>query len=166
MFKNIGSKKNRPDWVYISIIILCLILGLFFYKTAEAGIIDWLLGGVRIVEVKAEVAEPKTLDSEIDRLAIKYGVSSSTAREIIKCESSMYSEAVNHNRLSDGTIWSSDRFHFQINDYYHEATMKRLGLDYYNQWDSLEYGFILLKEQGTKPWKASQKCWQSKIDSI
>jgi hypothetical protein len=48
---------KKHGWVYISIIILCLILGLFFYKTAEAGIIDWLLGGVRIVEVEAKEIE-------------------------------------------------------------------------------------------------------------
>jgi hypothetical protein len=109
--------------------------------------------------IKEEVVIPKTLDSEIDRLSIKYNIASSTARAIIKCESQMYGSAVNYNRLPDGTVWSEDRGPFQINDYFHKDTMTKLGLDYYDQFDSLEYGFILLSSQGVGPWKASRACW-------
>jgi len=105
----------------------------------------------------------KTLEGEIDRLSIKYNVASSTSRAIITCESQMYGSAINYNRLPDGTVWSEDRFYFQINDYYHKDTMTRLGLDYYNEWDSLEYGFILLSTQGRSPWNASSGCWSKLI---
>jgi hypothetical protein len=127
----------------------------------------FLMVNGREVEIEIEPPEQieieRTLDSEIDRLSIKYHIASSTARAIIYCESRMYGSAVNHNRLKDGTIWSTDMYHFQINDYYHKDTMTRLGLDYYDQWDSLEYGFILLKDQGLTPWKASKGCWSSRI---
>lgn len=110
-----------------------------------------------------QVESVKTLDSEINRLSIKYNVSSSTAKAIISCESSMYAKAINENVDKDGIVWSRDYGWWQVNDYYHEDTMTKLGLDIYDQWDSLEYGFILLKSQGTKPWKASLQCWSKLI---
>jgi hypothetical protein len=115
------------------------------------------------ISSKTEQVEVKTFDSEIDRLSIKYNVSSTTAKAIIKCESTMYGKAINENIDSSGSVWSRDFGYFQVNDYYHESTMARLGLDIHDQWDSLEYGFMLLKEQGTKPWKASLPCWSKVI---
>jgi hypothetical protein len=109
-------------------------------------------------EVLAPENIEKTLEGEIDRLSIKYNVDKKSVYAIITCESQMYGSAINYNRLPDGTVWSEDRFYFQINDYYHKDTMTRLGLDYYNQWDSLEYGFILLSTQGVGPWYASRNC--------
>jgi hypothetical protein len=146
----------KLDIKYVIFILLCLLISLFFYQTVEARVVDWLLGGTKTVVVVNP--PPRTLDSEIDRLSIKYGVASSTARSIIKCESSMYGEAINRNRLPDGTVWSSDFGPFQVNDYFHEDTMTKLGLDIHNQFDSLEYGFMLLSSQGVGPWKASAKC--------
>ena len=145
----------KINYWYVLFLLFCIIISLSVYQTVEARVVDWLLGGTHQVEIKLE---PKTLDSEIDRLSLKYNVSSSTASVIMKCESQMYGSAINYNRRPDGTIWSEDRFHWQINDYYHKDSMSKLGLDYYNEWDSLEYGFILLSEQGLKPWKASAGC--------
>ena len=102
--------------------------------------------------------QQKTLESEINRLSIKYNVSSSTVNEIIKCESSMYGSATHINK--DG---STDFGFLQVNDYWHKKTMEKMGLEITNQWDSLEFGFILMKSQGLKPWSASRKCWQSMI---
>lgn len=109
-----------------------------------------------------ELIAPKlerTLESEVSRLSVKYGVSETLVNKIIKCESSMYGNAVNHNKLKDGTIWSTDWGYLQINDYYHQKTMEKLGLNIKDEFDSLEYGFMLLKSQGTQPWKASKLCW-------
>jgi hypothetical protein len=119
---------------------------------------------VVLASYKVEQVEPiKTLDSEINRLSIKYNVSSTTAKAIITCESSMYPKAINENVDENGIVWSKDYGWFQVNDYFHEATMTKLGLDIHDQWDSLEYGFMLLKSQGVKPWKASSKCWSKLI---
>jgi len=140
---------------YIFIFCVALVITLtvpFLTRTVEIDLTE------EIEEVEKTLHSVKTLDSEIDRLSVKYDVASSTARAIIKCESQMYGSAINYNRLPDGTIWSEDRFYFQINDYFHKDTMTKLGLDYYNQWDSLEYGFILLSTQGVGPWYASKGC--------
>jgi hypothetical protein len=109
-----------------------------------------------------EIAE-KTLESEVERLSLKYGFSTSTVMAVIKCESQMYGGAENKNIDTDGNIWSIDKGFLQINSYYHTDTMKSLGLDINNKWDSLEYGFMLMKEQGLSPWKASRSCWLSKV---
>lgn len=149
------------DWVYISIIILCLVLSLFIYKRVEASLLSRLF---TLESKPSTIIKPiKTLDSEIDRLAIKYNVSSSTVRAVAKCESQMYGNAVNHNRDSNGVIWSTDKGYLQINDYYHQEPMRKLGLDIDNEWDSLEYGFMLMANQGLKPWSASRHCWSKLI---
>jgi len=102
----------------------------------------------------------KTVDSEITRLASVYGQNGALARTIIKCESEMYGGAVNHNKIG-GVIWSTDIGVWQINDYFHKDNALKMGLDIYDEWDNLEYGFILLKSEGTKPWYASKGCWSS-----
>lgn len=142
-------------------VLFSIIISLSIYQTVYASWYDWITGGSRTVTINLE--EEKTLESEIDRLSLKYNVASSTAYAIIKCESQMYGSVVNNNLNPDGSIWSTDRFHFQINDYYHKETMTKLGLDYYDEWDSLEYGFILLSTQGRQPWNASKKCWSKLI---
>jgi hypothetical protein len=108
-------------------------------------------------EIKKEEVITKTLDSEIDRLSIKYQVSSSTVREIARCESSMYGSAINHN--TNGTI---DKGYLQINSI-HYGRMAELGLSSDNEWDLLEFGFMLMAEQGLQPWSASFSCWKDKI---
>lgn len=117
---------------------------------------------INYITVRAE-DKVRTIQSEINKLSVEYKVSSSTISEIVKCESSMYGTAINHNLDKNGKIWSSDYGPLQINDYYHEDRMNKLELDIHNQWDSLEYGIMLFKEQGTKPWSASKKCWLTKI---
>jgi hypothetical protein len=117
--------------------------------------------GIKTSESK-EIAE-KTLESEVERLSLKYGFSTSSVMAVIKCESQMYGGAENKNIDKDGNVWSIDKGFLQINSYYHTDTMKSLGLDINNKWDSLEYGFMLMKEQGLSPWKASRSCWLSKV---
>lgn len=116
--------------------------------------------------VEEVIFREKTLDSEIDRLATNYGISSSTVRAVIMCEGQMYGGAVHENKDEYGQVWSRDWGSLQINDYFHEDKMHKLGLDIHNQFDSLEYGFMLMKSEGLKPWSASKKCWQKKIQTI
>jgi hypothetical protein len=109
-----------------------------------------------IEEIKEEVII-KTLDTEIDRLSIKYSVASSTVRAIARCESAMYGNAINHNK--NGTI---DKGYLQINSI-HYGRMTELGLSSESEWNLLEFGFMLMAEQGLQPWSASKHCWSSKI---
>lgn len=104
-----------------------------------------------------EVVE-RTFDGELSRLAAKYGQDENLARKIMKCESSLYKEANNKN-YNNGKLWSTDWGWWQINDYFWEKEFQERGLDIHNEWDNLEAGFILMSEQGTRPWHASKKCW-------
>ena len=113
---------------------------------------------------EAKVPMARTIGDEISRLSVKYKIDATTVRAIVKCESQMYGDAINHNIDKLGKIWSTDWGPLQINDYFHEKDMAKIGLDIHNQWDSLEYGFILISRQGFKPWSASAKCWLPLVD--
>lgn len=103
---------------------------------------------------------PKTFNSEVTRLAAKYKQSETLARAIIACEAKQYgSGASNKNYDKEGVWWSTDWGWWQINDYWNEKPAAKRGFDIYDKWDNLEYGFIMLKEQGTAPWNASKGCW-------
>jgi hypothetical protein len=126
------------------------------------------------VTITFERPAPRTLDGEIDRLSEFYGVASSTVRAVAQCESSLYGKAQNKNyykktEIVDGkevvtmVHWSTDFGFLQVNDYYHKANMDKMGLDIYNEFDSLEYGIYLMSKQGLAPWKASRTCWINKI---
>ena len=113
---------------------------------------------------RREIYQPKieirveTLDEKIDRLALSFKVSSSTARAIMFCESSMNEDArhYNKNKTVDVGIW-------QINNYYWEDYLKDRGLDIYNHEDNLSAGFYLLDTYGTSLWNWSKHCWSKRI---
>lgn len=131
------------------------------YSVVLAGTI--VGGTVPPTQLPTPVQEVRTLESEINRLSLKYEIASSTVYAIIKCESQLYGEAVHQNLDKNGNVWSTDIGYLQINDYYHRDTMRELGLDINNQWEALEYGFLLMKSQGYSPWKASEFCWRKEI---
>ena len=116
------------------------------------------------LSIGAVQAEDKvrTLDSEIIRLSKQYAISEKNQkviRKIIACESANNPLAINKNIDSGGKNWSTDYSFFQINDYFHQGTMEKLGLDIENPWDNLEYGFMLINKGGFRFWKASSGCW-------
>ena len=124
---------------------------------------------------KTPVVQPEnqeSLDSEIKRLSKKYEVDENLVREIGKCESELYPEAVHENKrqrmvgydenkepIYESYVWSRDFGFLQVNDFYHEADMYAIGLDIHNWKESLEYGVLLLSRDGTRHWEASQFCW-------
>lgn len=110
-----------------------------------------------------EISFYKTIDSEITRLTKEYKVDEKVIKAIIKCESQNNSKAINSNKDSKGKIWSIDYGAMQINNYFHFDTMNNLGLDYYDEYDSLEYGIRLYSIEGLKPWGASKQCWSKLI---
>jgi len=137
--------------VYLFILISILILGIFPFFAVADGVGE------------TSVATPeKTTITEINRLSTKYGVDKELITAIISCEGGFDGNAVHKNLTASGEVWSLDYGPLQINDYYQADTMARLGLDITNQWDSLEYGFILFTKQGSSPWSASRKCWLPK----
>jgi len=130
MFKNI-------DWVYISIIILCLILGLFFYKTAEAGVIDWLLGGVRTVEVEAKEIEVVKPSYKLgDKIPVEYIIElisqHATGTKAYQMERTIYCEShywnVQSNIIKNGSREDSWGI-AQINLYWNPSVSREQALD-------------------------------------
>jgi hypothetical protein len=99
----------------------------------------------------------KTYDTEVSRLAIKYGQDEALARKIIFCESTVYSGAVGNH-----AVVGKDIGYWQINTYFHESDALKMGYNIYKWEDNLEYGFWLLSKQGTQPWSASRGCWLNK----
>ena len=76
-----------------------------------------------------------------------------TIETIIRCESSGKPDAVNLNK--NGT---KDWGLLQVNDV-HRKRMEEMGLNIENPEHSFTFGLLLFKEQGTKPWNSSLKCW-------
>lgn len=103
----------------------------------------------------------RTYQTEFSRLAKKYNQNPVLAQRIIDCEGLAYKRIGNNKNYRNGVMWSTDIGWWQINDYYHEQNALKLGLDIHNEWDNLEYGFILMSEQGTSPWNASKSCWST-----
>lgn len=132
----------------IIVFLVTLILSFFFTKDAIA---------------EDNISFYKTIDNEITRLSKVYNVDEKLVRAIIKCESRNDSTALNPNINKQGIVWSIDWGSMQINNYFHADSMNKLGLDYFDKYDSLEYGIMLLSTEGTKHWKSSYSCWSKLI---
>jgi hypothetical protein len=94
---------------------------------------------VRVVSNPVEVPIDKTLEA------------------IIKCESQGNPNAFNVNRNK-----STDHGLLQVNSV-HKPRMADMGLNIENPDHSLAFGIMLYQEQGTKPWRSSEKCWSSMV---
>lgn len=152
-----GTLQMKYVWISIVLVFLVAYIPTNNYRV-------WRENGIIKTSDNKEIKEiEKTLESEVERLSIKYGFSTSTVMEVIECESQMYGGAENKNIDKDGKVWSVDKGFLQINTYYHTEPMKKLGLDIDNKWDSLEYGFMLMKENGLRDWSASRFCWKDKV---
>lgn len=108
-----------------------------------------------------EEAYEVSIDEHITQEAIKYDVDPFLAKKIMWCESRQYeNKAINENKRDDGSVWSLDIGRWQINDYWHQETMKSMGWDIYDDHDNVSYGFYLLNKEGTRHWNASKHCWK------
>ena len=147
--------------MYRYIIYILLVLALLVSLTETA------ISEEKTVQIVPQIAttsptmpQVKTFDSEVHRLALKYKVNETLARKIISCEGKLYEKLGNNkNYNKQGVVWSTDWAWWQINDYYHLEPAKKMGLDIKDKWQNLEYGFWLLKTQGSSPWVASKFCW-------
>lgn len=52
-----------------------------------------------------------------------------------------------------------DRGVFQINEYYHLSTSKKMGIDILTLEGNIKYARFLYDTQGTRPWNWSKACW-------
>ena len=108
----------------------------------------------------AEPLPPTVQQDWVSYYAEMYEVDERLARNIIACESQNNAEAKGYN-YRQGELWSTDIGYWQINDYYHKDRMTELGFNINVPRDNIQFGFMLLSEQGTSPWSASQRCWQN-----
>jgi len=150
--------------MYRYIIYILLVLALLVSLTETA------ISDEKTVQIVPQIAttsptmpQVKTFDSEVHRLALKYKVNETLARKIISCEGKMYKKLGNNQNYKNGKVWSTDVGFWQINDYFHQATAKKMGLNIYNDWGNLEYGFWLFSKEHTKPWLASFGCWSKVV---
>lgn len=113
--------------------------------------------------VEEPIKKEWTFETLVPYLAEKHGVDEQLAREIIRCESRNKKDAKGYNYNSEGKVWSTDIGYFQVNSYYHTKEALSRGFDIYVWEENLEYGFIMLKEQGVTPWEPSKKCWNNNV---
>lgn len=83
--------------------------------------------------------------------------------EVARCESGFThidpaTGAVKHGHLNYNDIGV-----MQINEVYHSADARRMGLDIYDLKDNLAYARHLYEQQGTRPWSASKGCWEGHL---
>ncbi len=108
----------------------------------------------------SDVSLEESVKPRVHLLAVKYGLENKEElmNNIIRCESGFDPYSINENK-KNGKVWSTDRGLLQINDFYHQNEADKMGFNLLNVDDSLEYGFVLFKKQGTKPWNPSKNCW-------
>lgn len=59
-----------------------------------------------------------------------------------------------------GRVNSKDVGRFQVNEYYHLETSKKLGIDIYTWEGNTEYALYLYEKNGTRDWNWSKHCWK------
>lgn len=79
---------------------------------------------------------------------------------IAECESN------NRQFNEDGSVLRgrknpSDVGRFQINEFYHLETARKLNMDIYTWEDNTAYALYLFEKNGTRDWLWSASCWQS-----
>ena len=130
---------------------------------------------------QSSVEAPETLTQAVHRLAVTYQQPEALIKRLIKCEAQKYTyqktktseplevdgttyyidlNGTHKNINTEGEWWSTDYGPLMVNDYYHEAEMRRMGLSITKWQNSLEFGIrVMLKNEGTQPWSASKACW-------
>ncbi|PIR84274.1 hypothetical protein COU16_01605 [Candidatus Kaiserbacteria bacterium CG10_big_fil_rev_8_21_14_0_10_47_16] len=78
--------------------------------------------------------------------------------QVARCES-QYRQTLADGSVLRGKVDSADMGVMQINERYHGAKAKELGLDLTNIYDNMAYARYLYEKQGTQPWSASSACW-------
>ena len=121
-----------------------------------------------VVTPPAQVIE-QTIPELITEHAHTFGVSKDLAQAIAYCEST--TQQYSKNLAEDGTPRvlrgvqnPADVGVFQINEKYHLERSKSLGYNIYTTEGNIDYGLWLLKNEGSKHWKASEPCWGNKVN--
>lgn len=107
------------------------------------------------------IAESATVSNEtyVRKEVEAYFADVPVMQRIAWCESKF------RHRKTDGSVVrgvvKSDVGVMQINEYYHQSTAVRLGLDLSKLKDNMAYARWLYNREGTKPWVSSAHCWDN-----
>lgn len=110
---------------------------------------------VAVIDIKTA-----TTTEDIKRITKEYFKDTPVLAEIARCEST-YRQFGPEGTILRGKVNSADVGVLQINEKYHSARSKELGMDIHTLEGNLKYGALLYKEQGSRPWNASKPCWGS-----
>lgn len=99
-----------------------------------------------------------TSTADIKKITKEYFKDTPILAAIARCESE-YRQFGTTGTTLRGRVNSADVGVMQINEKYHLARSKKLGMDIHTLEGNLEYGALLYKEQGSQPWSASKPCW-------
>lgn len=80
--------------------------------------------------------------------------------EIARCES-RFRHLGTGGKVLRGELTAEDLGVMQINEFYHEDTAKKLGLDLHTLDGNLAYAKWLYAKEGSAPWFSSSKCWKN-----
>ncbi len=110
-----------------------------------------------------EIIKPTETDAaEVRKLVRIYFRDNPILAEVAKCESD-FRQYDEHGAVLRGRENGADVGVMQINEKYHLAESKRLGMDIYTIEGNLRYAQVLYNQMGTDPWSASAPCWSKAL---
>src|SRR3989344_8114092 len=112
---------------------------------------------VTIIEENKSISEQDVQSTE--EIVKEYFADAPIMVEIARCEST-FRQTNSKGEVLRGVANSRDVGVMQINEHYHGETAEKMNVDIYSMDGNLEYARHLYEKQGTKPWKASEKCWK------
>lgn len=122
---------------------------------------------IKLAQTEANIlvldrAPEPTMSELIELKSREYGIDSSLALAIARCESRLrqYDKT---GEVLRGEANRRDIGVFQINEQYHLEKSRELDLDIYSAGGNVEYAIWLMSAYGRAPWVWSRKCWSHAI---
>lgn len=113
--------------------------------------------------IEQTLSDQKILDSKtIQKYVREQYKDTPILVEVARCESTFNQFDKNGNVIR-GKVNQYDVGVMQINEKYHLADSKKLGIDIYTLEGNVEYAKHLYADGGTDPWSASSKCWGKSV---
>jgi hypothetical protein len=110
-----------------------------------------------MVVLPAPMPEVQTVEEYVR----EYYADTPVMADIASCESH-FRQFDSTGSVLRGEVVHEDLGLMQVNETYHGATAKKLGLDLYSIQGNLAYAKYLYEEEGTEPWNSSWACWSKK----
>lgn len=112
---------------------------------------------VAVEEIKVDITNA-TSSQDISRIVKEYYKDTPVLANIARCESE-YRQFSSNGVVLRGRVNSADVGVMQVNEKYHLAESRKLGMNIHTLEGNLQYGAYLYKTQGSRPWNASRPCW-------